>query len=154
MEIFIKHFDKLTLLELYELLQLRVAVFIVEQACIYQELDGKDLSSYHVMLFKEKKLVAATRLVPPGISYENYASIGRVVSHEAHRKEGLGKLVMIESIQSCEKLFPDHKIKISAQCYLIPFYESLDFSRFGNEYLEDGIPHQAMIRHSKPSLQH
>jgi ElaA protein len=144
----IKHFNDLTTLELYNLLQLRVAVFVVEQNCPYQDLDGKDLQSYHVLCYENDTLIAVTRLVPPGISYEAYASIGRVVTHPDFRRKGVSRKIMERSIEHCEKLFPGYNIKISAQSYLIPFYESLQFDKHGEEYLEDNLPHQAMIRHA------
>ncbi len=154
MEFVTRHFNELTNTELYKLLQLRVAVFIVEQNCLYQDLDGKDLKSYHMLVFDKEMLIAVTRLVPPGISYEGYTSIGRVATHIDHRRKGLGRLLMEKSIEECERLFPGYNIKISAQTYLIPFYESLQFEKFGSEYLEDDMPHHAMIRHSLQFNQH
>ncbi len=144
----IKHFNELSTLELYQLLQLRIEVFVVEQNCPYQDLDNKDFHSYHVLMYQDVQLIALTRLVPPKVSYEKYSSIGRVVTHPDFRRTGLGKLIMEKSIAQCEQLFPGYNIKISAQSYLIPFYESLQFEKTGSEYLEDNIPHHAMIRHS------
>lgn len=148
MEIRIKHFNELDRLELYRIIQLRINVFIVEQNCPYPDLDDKDLVSNHVMIWKGEELLAVTRLVPPGISYPNYASIGRVATHANYRGSGLGKLVMTESIKACEELFSGYNIKISAQAYLIAFYTALGFDKIGEEYLEDNIPHIAMIKHS------
>lgn len=148
MEVQIKHFNELSSLELYRIIQLRINVFIVEQNCPYPELDDKDLVSYHVMIWEGEELLAVTRLVPPGISYPNYASIGRVATHANYRGSGLGKLVMTESIKACEELFPGYNFKISAQAYLVSFYEAFGFDKIGDEYLEDNIPHVAMIRHS------
>lgn len=144
----LKHFNELSTFELYKLIQLRVAVFIIEQNCPYQDLDDKDLNCHHLMGFENETLVAVTRLVPPKISYEGYSSIGRVATHLDYRKMGYGRKIMDRSITDCERLFPGFNIKISAQSYLIPFYESFQFDKWGSEYLEDGIPHQAMIRHS------
>lgn len=148
MEIRIKQFNELDRLELYRIIQLRINVFIVEQNCPYPDLDDKDLVSNHVMLWKGEELIAVTRLVPPGISYPNYASIGRVATHANYRGSGLGKLVMTESIKACEELFSGYNIKISAQAYLVAFYTALGFDKIGEEYLEDNIPHIAMIKHS------
>ncbi|MBL7821722.1 MAG: GNAT family N-acetyltransferase [Saprospiraceae bacterium] len=148
MEIRIKQFNELDRLELYRIIQLRINVFIVEQNCPYPDLDDKDLVSNHVMLWKGDELIAVTRLVPPGISYPNYASIGRVATHANYRGSGLGKLVMTESIKACEELFLGYNIKISAQAYLVAFYTALGFDKIGEEYLEDNIPHIAMIKHS------
>ncbi len=148
MEIAIKHFNQLTALELYRILQLRAMVFVVEQNCPYQDLDGKDLESYHQWIWDGEQVIAVTRIVPPGISYPDYVSIGRVVSHPTFRRTGVGRIIMKESILRCEELFPGRSIKISAQSYLIPFYASFGFNSVGEEYLEDFIPHQAMIRYS------
>ncbi|MFT3903794.1 MAG: GNAT family N-acetyltransferase [Niabella sp.] len=140
-----KHFDELTTGELYDILQLRAAVFVVEQNCPYQDLDGKDLKCCHLMGYDEEGLVAYTRLVPPGISYE-HTSIGRVVVSERARRIGAGKLLMKESIACCERLFGRNPIKISAQLYLKKFYESFGFVAVSDVYLEDDIEHIAMIR--------
>lgn len=148
MEIRIKQFNELDRLELYRIIQLRINVFIVEQNCPYPDLDDKDLVSNHVMIWKGDELIAVTRLVPPGISYPNYASTGRVATHANYRGSGLGKLVMTESIKACEELFSGYNIKISAQAYLVAFYTALGFDKIGEEYLEDNIPHIAMIKHS------
>ncbi len=147
MDLILKHFRDLELQELYKLLQLREAVFIVEQNCLYHDIDGKDPYCYHLMAFENESLVSLTRIVPPTISYERYSSIGRVVTHKDYRRKGLSRKLMERSIDECERLFPGYNIKISAQTYLIPFYESLQFEKTGTEYLEDDMPHQAMIRH-------
>lgn len=147
MDLILKHFSDLELLELYKLLQLREAVFIVEQNCLYQDIDDKDPYCYHLMAYENQTLISLTRIVPPTISYEGYCSIGRVVTHKDYRRKGLSRKLMERSIKECERLFPGYNIKISAQTYLIPFYESLQFEKTGTEYLEDDMPHQAMIRH-------
>lgn len=121
MNYLIKHFKDLDTLELYSLLQLRIEVFVLEQNCPYQDLDGKDLECFHVMAYDNNILIGCTRLVPPGVSYDGYASIGRVVSHPDYRLMGVGRMIMAESIRQSELLFPGYNIKISAQCYLIPF---------------------------------
>ena len=143
----IKKFDELTLDELYDILQLRNEVFIVEQNCIYQDLDGKDRSAWHLMAVEDGKLVAYTRILPPGTSY-NDPSIGRVVTSTLKRRSGLGRELMKRSIDVCEKLFGKTSITLSAQMYLQSFYESLGFIITGEEYLEDGIPHIKMSRSS------
>ncbi|MBK6858711.1 MAG: GNAT family N-acetyltransferase [Saprospiraceae bacterium] len=148
MEVQIKHFNELSSLELYRIIQLRINVFVVEQNCPYPELDDKDLVSHHVMIWNKNVLIAVTRIVPPGVSYPKYPSIGRVATHLNFRHHGLGKQVMRESINACETLFPGYNIKISAQAYLVSFYEAFDFEAIGEEYLEDNIPHLAMIRHA------
>jgi ElaA protein len=144
----IKRFDELTSNELYAILQLRNEVFIVEQNCIYNDIDGKDQPAWHLMANVDDKLVAYTRILPPGISYTDPA-IGRVVTSSSKRRSGLGRELMKRSIEACEKLFGRISISLSAQVYLQSFYESLGFIVVGEEYLDDGIPHIKMSR--KPS---
>lgn len=141
----IKKFDELTLDELYNILQLRNEVFIVEQNCVYKDLDGKDRSAWHLMATENDKLVAYTRILPPGVSYSDPA-IGRVVTSSSKRRSGLGKELMKRSIDSCEKLFGKTSVTLSAQVYLQNFYESFGFIVMGEEYLDDGIPHIEMSR--------
>jgi ElaA protein len=139
-------FSELTVYELYNIMALRQEVFIVEQNCAYLDADGKDLKSWHVMGFDtEGVLVAYTRLLPQGVAYDNYASIGRVVSSPKARGLGYGKILIHESISQIKKLFPNQPVKIGAQSYLLRFYQSLGFESTGEEYLEDGIPHTSMI---------
>ncbi|MBK8737082.1 MAG: GNAT family N-acetyltransferase [Saprospiraceae bacterium] len=142
----IKHFSDLDTTELYELLKLRSAVFVVEQNCVYQDCDDKDQSSFHLLVYDQDELIASARCLPPGISYEEYCSIGRVVSSKRHRKSGAGRYVMECAIAVCKAEFKGYDIKISAQSYLKNFYESLDFVYTGKEYMEDNIPHCEMIR--------
>ena len=145
-----KYFEELSLRELYEIGRLRQEVFVLEQNCPYVDFDGKDLYCYHLMGFDENnRLVAYSRIVPKGVSYEDYISIGRVITSGLVRKSGLGRILMQESISVCEKLFGKSDIKISAQTYLLNFYESLGFVSTGKEYLEDDIPHTEMIRKLK-----
>ncbi|MEM1217824.1 MAG: GNAT family N-acetyltransferase [Bacteroidota bacterium] len=139
-------FEELSLVELYHLMALRQEVFVVEQDCPYLDADGKDFQSYHVLGYQEAELVAYTRIVPPGISYPTYTSIGRVVTSRAARRSGLGKMLMAASIEGCERIFPEQAIKISAQTYLLDFYQGFGFDPVGEGYLEDGIPHQGMVR--------
>jgi ElaA protein len=139
-------FKDLSVYELYEIFALRLEVFSVEQNCPYQDADGKDLDGWHLMgTNTEGVLVAYSRLLPKGVSYENYASIGRVVNSPKVRGLGYGKILMVESIVRMQKLFPNQPVKIGAQSYLLKFYQSLGFQSIGEEYLEDGIPHISMI---------
>lgn len=141
----LKYFKDLTPEELYEVLALRQKVFIVEQNCPYLDADGRDHHSLHLMGFSESgQLYAYTRLLPRGIAYEDYASIGRVVTAPEARGKGAGKLLMEESIRRLREQFGDGAIKIGAQRYLLRFYESFGFRSTGKEYLEDGIPHTEM----------
>ena len=141
----LKRFDELTPYQLYAILQLRNEVFVVEQNCVFQDADDKDQDSYHLMGFLDNKLVAYTRLVPAGVSYEQ-ASIGRVVTSPSVRRSGAGKLLMQQSIDSLYTLFGKVPIKIGAQLYLQHFYESFGFERVSDIYLEDGIEHVYMIK--------
>ena len=140
-----KHFNELTTKELYEIIQLRIEVFIVEQNCPYQDTDSKDLQSWHLMIYnQENKLIAYSRLLPEGVSYKGYASVGRVVSSPSVRKTGIGKLLMAKSLEQIKLLFGNTPVKISAQSWLKKFYSSFGFQARGEEYLEDGIPHTQM----------
>ncbi|MEL6863832.1 MAG: GNAT family N-acetyltransferase [Bacteroidota bacterium] len=144
-----KAFDQLQLKELYEILRLRQEVFVVEQNCPYLDADRLDYPpAMHLMGWDEETgdLLAYARLLPPGISYAQYASIGRVITSPLARGKGLGKVLMNESIKRISQLFNAETIKISAQCYLIKFYEGLGFKTIGESYLEDDIPHIAMVR--------
>lgn len=142
-----KYFEELSLMELYLIGRLRQEVFVMEQNCPYVDFDGRDPFCYHLMCFDENNLlVAYSRIVPKGISYDNYISIGRVITSIAVRRSGLGRELMLESVKACEKIFGKTDIKISAQTYLLRFYNSLEFLSTGKEYLEDDIPHTEMIR--------
>lgn len=141
----LQKFDDISLRDWYNISQLRLAVFVVEQECPYQDFDGKDLFCHHITANLGDQLVAYARIVPPGISYDGYVSIGRVVSDALFRKQQFGKQIMAQAITSCKELYPEFDIKISAQSYLLKFYMSFGFKPVGEEYLEDGIPHHAMI---------
>lgn len=141
----LRSYDDLTKEELYAIMVLRQEVFIVEQDCPYLDADSKDKSAYHLLGYLDKDLVCYTRILNKGISYNNYSSIGRVVNAPSIRGKGMGKGLMKKSIEVCKELYPDIAIKISAQCYLQRFYESFDFVAMGESYLEDDIPHIAMI---------
>jgi len=140
-----KSYADLSKNELYAILWLRAKVFVVEQNCPYQDLDGKDQKSFHVLGVKDNLIAAYTRLIPKSISYENYCSIGRVVCDPSIRNAGEGKALMQFSIDTCRELFQEVPIKISAQTYLRRFYSELGFVVTGEEYLEDNIPHIGML---------
>lgn len=141
----IKKFDELTPYELYAVLQLRNEVFVVEQACVFQDADGKDQDSHHLLGLLENKLLAYTRLVPPGVIYEE-PSIGRVVTSPSVRRSGAGRELMQQSIDKTYQLFGTLPIKIGAQLYLKNFYGSFGFFQIGEGYTEDGIPHIYMLK--------
>ncbi len=141
-----KSFDTLTVSELYDIMRLRQEVFVVEQNCPYLDADGKDQYGYHVMGKDEGgTLHCCTRLLPQGVSYDGFVSIGRVANSDKVRGTGEGKRLMIFSIEKIRALYPEKPIKIGAQAYLKRFYESLGFTDIGIPYLEDGIPHIIMV---------
>ncbi|XCF06472.1 GNAT family N-acetyltransferase [Tamlana crocina] len=140
----VKSFEQLTKQELYKLLQLRNQVFVLEQHCIYLDLDGKDQKALHVLGYKNEELIAYTRIFKPG-NYLKEASIGRVLVVKNERKHHYGNKIMEASIKAIKEYFETSVIQISAQCYLRKFYGDLGFSEFGEEYLEDDIPHIGMI---------
>jgi len=138
-----KNFSDLSNEELYKILQLRSAVFVVEQNSVYLDCDGKDQHSYHLMGWHQDNLVAYARLIPPGIAY-NEASIGRVVTASASRGKNIGRELMDLSIKYVRQLFNEQRITIGAQLYLKNFYRSLGFVEAGDVYLEDTIEHIKM----------
>ncbi len=142
-----KHFSKLTVDELYAMLRLRSEVFVVEQNCIFLDMDNNDQIAYHTMGWLNGELIATTRLFDVDQSYPGYQSIGRVVGSPKHRGIGAGKALMQYSIAECERLFGKHPIKIGAQLYLKKFYNEQGFEQAGEMYYEDEIEHIPMIRH-------
>ena len=145
MQVSIKTFDELSIHELYQILRLRSEVFVVEQDCVYQDVDNKDQKALHIMGMKNGQVVAYTRVFKPGDYFDN-VSIGRVVVRQDQRKYGLGKKIMLATMAAIDQRFPNKPIEISAQSYLLRFYTELGFSAFGEEYLEDGIPHRRMLK--------
>jgi len=140
-----KYFKELTTHELYRILQLRTEVFVVEQDCVYQDVDNKDKEALHVLGFKGDTIVAYTRIFKPG-DYFKQASIGRVVVSKAERHHKYGNSIMLASIEAIHKHLKEKIIVLSAQTYLKNFYNNLNFIEIGEEYLEDGIPHIRMIK--------
>jgi len=143
MDIEIKTFKELDTETLYDILQLRSSVFVVEQDCVYQDIDGKDKEALHVILKKQGKTVAYTRCFAPGVYYKE-ASIGRVVVIKQERKNNYGHQIMKISLQAILTNYNTQDIKLSAQKYLKEFYESHGFHKIGKGYFEDGIPHILM----------
>lgn len=139
----IKRFDALSVSELYKLLQLRSEVFVVEQNCVYQDIDGKDGKALHLIGEDNGEILAYARLFKPHDYFEE-ASIGRVVVRETSRAQKLGHILMREAIQVIETHFEVTEITISAQLYLKHFYESHGFVQISDTYLEDDIPHIRM----------
>lgn len=139
-----KHFNDLTNTELYDMLRLRSDVFVVEQNCVFLDLDDKDQQCYHVLFYEDHTIVACSRLVPQGVSYPEI-SIGRIVTSMAVRGTGVGKQLVDYSIEECRRLFGEGPIKIGAQLYAKKFYESFGFVQSSDVYDEDGIDHIKMI---------
>ena len=139
-------FCELSSMQLYQLLKLRVDVFVVEQNCPYPELDDKDHQTdvYHLLGYQEGELVACARLLAPGISYKQ-VSLGRIATAKTHRQHGLGKLLLTTALQQCELHWPQQDIQIGAQVYLINFYQRFGFKRHSADYLEDDIKHLDML---------
>lgn len=139
----IKPFNELSTTELYEILQLRSEVFVVEQNCVYQDIDGKDEKAFHVLGYHDGVLAAYSRLFKPK-EYFNDSSIGRVIVKAIHRDKKFGHDLMRVSIQAIKDLYAATNITISAQLYLQKFYEGHGFVTVGESYLEDDIPHIEM----------
>ncbi len=143
----VKHYSDLSLDEFHDILQLRINVFVVEQNCPYPELDGKDKFAFHLFLLDEitNKICACARILPQNISYPE-VSIGRVASDTSRRGEGIGQELMRQILLFISDKFGAVPIRISAQKYLVKFYESFGFISTGKEYLEDDIPHVEMLK--------
>jgi len=133
--------------QLYNCLRLRSDVFVVEQGCMYADLDGKDQDSWHVFGTYEGALIAYARLLPAGVSYTE-VSIGRVVTHASYRKHRLGTALMQQCMEWIILNWPNTAIKISAQHHLLAFYSTFGFEPVGEVYDDAGIPHIAMLRPS------
>ncbi|MFY9308928.1 MAG: GNAT family N-acetyltransferase [Bacteroidia bacterium] len=146
----IKAFDELSAHELYEIFHLRLAVFAVEQNAVYQDADGKkDLKSHHITGRDEQgELVAYARIIPAGIAYEE-ASIGRVATSSKARGTGVGRELFKNALQFLLQTYGNVPVRISAQSYLIKFYSGFGFKAYGEEYLEDCLPHTGMLREAQ-----
>ncbi len=144
----LKPFEELTIQEFHQILQLRINVFVVEQNCVYKELDGKDTFALHLFGYKVEnplEIVAYTRIFKPGDYYQE-AAFGRVVVAENYRSKNIGNQLIKNTIQAIENNFKTKIIKISAQTYLEKFYKNHGFIKHNEEYLEDGIPHIEMLK--------
>jgi len=139
-------YPALTIDQLYQLLRLRAEVFVVEQDCVYQDLDDKDQQAIHLLgLTEDGRLAAYTRILARGISYADYASIGRVITAPFARGKGIGRPLMRESLKVLFGNYGEQTVKISAQAHLNKYYQSVGFEGIGDIYDEDGIPHRAML---------
>lgn len=140
-----KSFSALTTRELYAVLQLRSAVFVVEQTCIFQDMDGADESAFHLTATVDQQLVAYARCFPAVVKYPE-ASIGRVITHSSQRGNGVGHALMQRAIDSVVAQWGRQPIRIGAQSRLAAFYQQHGFLQSGEPYIEDGIPHIEMLR--------
>ena len=143
MKLICKHFNDLTAKELYEILRLRVDVFVVEQNCSYPEVDGKDLDAWHLWFEDEDGIAGYLRLLAPGVSFKE-ASIGRVIAKK--RRCGIGSKLMQAGIEKIKEIYGNTDIRIEAQVYAREFYEKAGFVKVSEEFLDDGIPHLEMLR--------
>jgi ElaA protein len=144
----IKTFAQLTTNELYDLLKLRIDIFVVEQTCFYPDLDDHDrhLDTRHLFCYQNGIMTAYLRVLPKGLTYQDYISIGRVVIAPCARGTGLGHELMNVALKECIKYFPEDTVKISAQEHLEKYYNQHGFERVSEMYLEDDIPHIAMLK--------
>ena len=142
----LKPFAELTTIQLYQLLKIRVDVFVVEQTCPYPELDDKDHQKdvYHLLGYEGDELAAYARLLPKGVSYPS-VSMGRIAISADHRGGGIGHQLLTEALRNCQSLWPNDSIEIGAQEYLTAFYQQYGFVKTSDSYLEDNIPHIDMM---------
>lgn len=144
MEWVLKKFNQLSLDELYGIIQLRLEVFVVEQDCVYQDLDDKDQAAYHLFLRDGDEIAAVLRILPENVSYDEMA-IGRVIVKRSYRGQKLGKTMMKKAMKFILNDLCKNKIRLSGQAYLTDFYEGLGFKKVSEEYLEDGIEHYEFL---------
>ncbi len=138
-------FDSLTPSQLYAILAIRSAVFVVEQNCAYQDMDGTDAQSMHLIAWNEQRVAAYLRIVPPSVKFAE-PSIGRVLTALEYRRTGLGRELMRRGVEHLEVLYPHQVSRIGAQAHLQNFYAEFGFRTDSDIYLEDGIPHVEMVR--------
>lgn len=142
---FIKHFSDLSLEHFHDIIALRIKIFVIEQDCPYQDLDGKDKLAYHLFYTNDKhEVIAATRILEQNISYKE-VSVGRVVVDQGCRGSGMGHEIMKQSMAFVMQKFGAVDVRLSAQKHLENYYEKHGFKSTGKEYLEDGIPHVEML---------
>lgn len=140
-----KSFNDLSADQMYTILCVRQEVFVLEQECLYLDADGKDRKSLHLMGFDGEELVAYARIVEPGVSYSE-VSMGRILTTKNARGTGAGIELMEEGLREIENRYGKVPVRISAQTYLLKFYQKFGFESTGKEYLEDEIPHTEMLR--------
>lgn len=145
MSIQIKSFFELGPTEVYKILQLRFEVFVIEQDCIYPDVDDKDQESDHVFIMEDNTLCAYARVLPPRIVDEIHSSIGRVIVKKEYRHKGYGHLIFKACVDHALSKYPEYPINLHAQTYLEKFYSTYGFQPTGNYFLEDGLPHLEMV---------
>lgn len=139
-----KHFNDLSLNEFHDIIALRISIFVVEQNCPYQELDGKDKNAYHLICKNQnKEVVGSLRVLSPGVSYDE-VSLGRIVLNPKERGKQQGHQMMNKAMEFIKKEFGNVSIRLSGQKHLEEFYNTHNFKSISKEYLEDGIPHVLM----------
>jgi ElaA protein len=140
-------FASLSVYQLYDILKLRSEVFVVEQTCIFQDMDDLDQDSYHVLCYDNANvLIAYARILPKGLAYPDYCSMGRIVTSPSVRGKKIGKKLVTETLALVDELIEDPRpMKIGAQSRLISFYEEFGFQPVGEDYIEDGILHRYMV---------
>jgi ElaA protein len=136
-------FDDLTARQVHDMYRLRVAVFIVEQDCVFQDVDGVDPRCWHLLGYSGDELVAYSRLVPAGVKFDE-PSIGRVITAPAVRRTGMGRVLMAEAMKRAAGLWPGEALRIGAQAHLERFYNEFGFTKSSQPYDEDGILHIEM----------
>ncbi|NMH89648.1 GNAT family N-acetyltransferase [Flavivirga algicola] len=141
----VKTFEALTKRELYDLLQLRSDIFVIEQDCLYRDIDGKDFKALHILGYIDKKIVAYARIFKPGDYYAE-SSMGRVIVAKEKRDFKYGHIIMKKSIEAIKDHYNTTSVRIMAQSYLKKFYSNFGFIQVGEEFLDDGIPHIIMIK--------
>lgn len=144
MKTIIKHYSELSKDEFHDMIALRIAVFVVEQDCPYQELDGLDKDAYHILVLEDEVIIGTMRLLKPGVAY-NELAIGRVVSHQEHRNKKIGHLMMEAAMEFINNELKLDSARLSAQSHLKKYYSKYGFVATGKDYLEDGIPHSEML---------
>tara|TARA_R110002096_G_scaffold97694_19_gene217815 strand:- start:18395 stop:18844 length:450 start_codon:yes stop_codon:yes gene_type:complete len=145
MEKLIKKFAELTAQEVYDVLKLRQDVFIIEQNCIYSDIDGSDSEAIHILLYEKDNLAAYSRLFAPGIKFKQASAIGRIIVAPAFRGSKFGRLLIEESISLCKELYPNTEIRIEAQAKLESYYKKYGFKSVSDVYEVDAIPHIQMV---------
>ena len=144
MEWKIKKFNQLNTLELYDILKAREEIFIIEQECLYYDIDSKDLDAIHIFAMEEGQVACYLRILGRGTRYDE-VSIGRVITRPAYRRKGYGEQMMKRAIQYVEEVMGESEIRISAQTYLEKFYGNVGFEVVSDVYLEDGMDHFEML---------